>query len=194
MSKIASGMGVTHFSMCCMGWLRPWHKYCPFCLARANDWRERRDLRRVGRLPVLFPRAHVLVLLPLRFYARLVRLPAVWPLGFWIVLQAIKSLVIRSRVGGIARGAHIGGFIAGAAMIPLVKRPDVRQFAPGHRRQLRVETRIMNQSVSGRRAQRLKYDVAVGSHGQPRARAAREVLPSRRHPGERQVLPTFRSR
>lgn len=78
----------------------------------------------------------MLVLLPLGFYARLVRLPALWVLGFWIVLQAINSLVIRSRGGGIAWGAHIGGFIAGAAMISVFKRPDVRLFAPGHRRQL----------------------------------------------------------
>jgi membrane associated rhomboid family serine protease len=35
--------------------------------------------------------------------------------------------------GGVAWGAHIGGFVAGVALIPLFKRRDVRLFHPGHR-------------------------------------------------------------
>jgi membrane associated rhomboid family serine protease len=35
--------------------------------------------------------------------------------------------------GGVAFFAHIGGFIAGMALIGLFKRPDVRFFAPSRR-------------------------------------------------------------
>jgi len=33
----------------------------------------------------------------------------------------------------VAFGAHIGGFLAGIALIPFFKRRGVRLFAPGHR-------------------------------------------------------------
>jgi membrane associated rhomboid family serine protease len=35
--------------------------------------------------------------------------------------------------GGVAFFAHIGGFLAGMALIGLFKRPDVQFLAPGRR-------------------------------------------------------------
>jgi membrane associated rhomboid family serine protease len=87
----------------------------------------------LGAYLLLFPHARVLVLLPLGFYARLVQLPAMWVLGFWFVLQIINSVMTAADRGGVAWGAHIGGFVAGALLIPLFKRRGVRLFAPGHR-------------------------------------------------------------
>ena len=35
---------------------------------------------------------------------------------------------------GVAFGAHIGGFVAGLALVPLFKRRNVRLLHPGRRR------------------------------------------------------------
>jgi membrane associated rhomboid family serine protease len=85
----------------------------------------------LGAYLLLYPHARVLVLIPLGLYTRLVRLPALWVLGFWFVLQLVSTALAESGRGGVAFGAHIGGFIAGLALIPLFKRRQVRLFAPG---------------------------------------------------------------
>jgi membrane associated rhomboid family serine protease len=87
----------------------------------------------LGAYLLLYPHARVLVLLPLGLYARLVRLPALWVLGFWFVLQLVNSFLAEAGRGGVAWGAHIGGFIAGMALIPLLKKRGVRLFSPAHR-------------------------------------------------------------
>jgi membrane associated rhomboid family serine protease len=87
----------------------------------------------LGAYLLLYPHARVLTLIPLGFYARFIYLPAWLMLGFWFVLQIINSLIVAEERGGVAWGAHIGGFVAGVALIPLFKRRDVRLFHPGHR-------------------------------------------------------------
>jgi membrane associated rhomboid family serine protease len=72
----------------------------------------------LGAYLVLFPRAHVLVLVPLGFFTQLMRLPALWVLGFWFVLQLFQGgLMARGEEGGVAYLAHIGGFVAGLVLI-----------------------------------------------------------------------------
>jgi membrane associated rhomboid family serine protease len=84
----------------------------------------------LGAYLLLYPRARVLVLVPLGYYTRLVHLPAMYVLGFWFVLQLINSALLTQTGGGVAWGAHIGGFVAGMALIPLFKRRNVPLFAP----------------------------------------------------------------
>jgi membrane associated rhomboid family serine protease len=71
----------------------------------------------LGAYLVLYPRAGVLTLIPLGFFFRIVRVPAVAVLGFWIVLQIVLGLVSLPLAGGTPGGtawfAHIGGFAAG---------------------------------------------------------------------------------
>ena len=59
----------------------------------------------------LFPRAKVLVLIPFGFFSQLLKIRALYVLGFWFILQFISS------GGGIAYAAHIGGFISGMILI-----------------------------------------------------------------------------
>jgi membrane associated rhomboid family serine protease len=87
----------------------------------------------LGAYLLLYPHARVLVLLPLGVFTRLVRLPALAVLGFWFVLQIINSLLVTNGGGGVAWGAHVGGFVAGLVLIPLFKQRDVRLFHPGNR-------------------------------------------------------------
>ena len=84
----------------------------------------------LGAYLLLFPHARVLVLIPLGFYSRLVPLPAMVVLGFWFVLQLISTVLADPRAGGVAFGAHIGGFIAGMVLLPIFKYRHVRLFAP----------------------------------------------------------------
>lgn len=87
----------------------------------------------LGAYLLLYPHARVLVLLPLGVFTRLVRLPALAVLGFWFVLQIVNSLLVTTGGGGVAWGAHIGGFVAGLVLIPLFKQRDVRLFHPANR-------------------------------------------------------------
>lgn len=85
----------------------------------------------LGAYLLLFPHARVLVAIPFGFYLHTVRLPAGWVLGFWFVLQLLNSAVASGgEKGGVAWGAHIGGFVAGMALIPLFKYRRVRLLHP----------------------------------------------------------------
>ena len=84
----------------------------------------------LGAYLLLFPRAHVLVLIPLGFFTRTMYLPAMVVLGFWFLLQLISPALAAPGKGGVAFGAHIGGFIAGMVLLPLFKYRHVRLFAP----------------------------------------------------------------
>lgn len=82
----------------------------------------------LGAYLLLHPRAHVLVLVPLGFFTQLVHLPALLVLGLWFLLQLVSSAFANTEGGGVAFGAHIGGFIAGMVLLPLFKRRGVRYW------------------------------------------------------------------
>ena len=87
----------------------------------------------LGAYLILYPHARVLVAIPFGFYLHTVRIKAGWVLGFWFVLQLINSAATTGQQGGVAFGAHIGGFVAGLLLVPLFKQRDVRLFNPGRR-------------------------------------------------------------
>jgi membrane associated rhomboid family serine protease len=56
-------------------------------------------------------------------------IPAAWLLGFWIVLQFLNGTISLGRSGGgVAWFAHVGGFVAGMALVHLLVR---RKPSPG---------------------------------------------------------------
>jgi membrane associated rhomboid family serine protease len=75
----------------------------------------------LGAYLLLFPKARVHTLIFLGFFIQIVRLPAVFVIGFWILIQFINGLVSKGAAsnGGVAWFAHIGGFIAGMILIRL---------------------------------------------------------------------------
>jgi membrane associated rhomboid family serine protease len=79
----------------------------------------------LGSYLLLFPHAHVTTLIILGFFFRLVRIPAVVVLGFWIVLQVLNGLGSFGASGGVAFFAHIGGFVAGMGLL-YVLQPRAR--------------------------------------------------------------------
>lgn len=84
----------------------------------------------LGAYLLLFPHARVIVAIPFGFFIHTMRVPAGLVLGFWFILQIFNSASAGDQAGGIAWGAHIGGFIAGMALIPVFKYKEVRLFSP----------------------------------------------------------------
>jgi len=75
----------------------------------------------LGAYLFLFPHARVLTLIPLGFFYRLVEVPALIVLGFWIIVQVLNGVgTLGVQVGGVAWFAHIGGFVAGLGMVVLL--------------------------------------------------------------------------
>ena len=75
----------------------------------------------LGAYLFLFPHARVLTLIPLGFFYRIVEVPALIVLGFWIIVQVLNGVgTLGVQVGGVAWFAHIGGFVAGLGMIVLL--------------------------------------------------------------------------
>jgi membrane associated rhomboid family serine protease len=75
----------------------------------------------LGAYFLLFPHASVLTLIIFGFFWRIVRIPALLVLGFWMVVQILNGLGSFGAGGGVAWFAHIGGFFAGMGLILLFK-------------------------------------------------------------------------
>ena len=81
----------------------------------------------LGAYLVLFPYATVLTLITFGFFIRFVHVPAIIVLGFWVVMQFLNGLLAyggflgHGAGGGVAWFAHIGGFLAGLALVFLLR-------------------------------------------------------------------------
>jgi membrane associated rhomboid family serine protease len=67
----------------------------------------------MGAYLVLHPRRRVTVLL----FRVLTQVPGYVAVGMWFVFQILASLLGGMSGGGVAYAAHIGGFLAGAALV-----------------------------------------------------------------------------
>jgi len=79
----------------------------------------------LGAYMLLYPMARVTVIIPIIIMLYRIKIPALLVLGVWFLMQLYSSLTTSSEGGGVAFGAHIGGFIAGMILIPLFKYRDV---------------------------------------------------------------------
>ena len=71
----------------------------------------------LGGYLINHPKAKVLVLIPFGFFSQLIKIRALYVLGFWFVLQFINSSMTSPQGGGVAYAAHIGGFVSGMILI-----------------------------------------------------------------------------
>ncbi len=83
----------------------------------------------LGAYLLLFPRARVLVMIPLGFIMKTHYLPAAAVLGFYFVFQVVMTAMTPAGGGGVAFAAHLGGFAAGVALIPIFKHRRVPLFS-----------------------------------------------------------------
>tara|TARA_Y100001960_G_C14574907_1_gene777742 strand:- start:189 stop:881 length:693 start_codon:yes stop_codon:yes gene_type:complete len=75
----------------------------------------------LGAYLINHPKARVLVLIPFGFFSQLIKIRALYVLGFWFILQFI------SQGGGVAYAAHIGGFISGMILILFFNKGSKRK-------------------------------------------------------------------
>lgn len=87
----------------------------------------------LGAYLLLYPRARVLVLIPLGFFLHTMRLKAAIVLSIWFSIQIVNSLWSGDGPG-VAWHAHIGGFVAGIVLLPIFKRRGVQWFQTGRSR------------------------------------------------------------
>ena len=83
----------------------------------------------LGAYLLLFPRAKVLTLVLLPFFFTTLRLPAMLLLLLWFAVQLVSDLAVHGGDTSVAFRAHIGGFVAGMLLVPLLKRRDMPLFA-----------------------------------------------------------------
>jgi membrane associated rhomboid family serine protease len=89
----------------------------------------------MGAYAVLYPRAPVHMLVVLGFYFTRIIVPAYLMLGYWFLLQVLGGVpALHGAGGGVAFWAHVGGFAAGIALLPLFRDPE---RVEAHRRLVR---------------------------------------------------------
>jgi len=71
----------------------------------------------LGAYIVLFPQSRVLTLIPIYFVVRFIEVPAQVYLVLWFVMQFVTGLGQGEE--GVAWWAHVGGFVAGMALVKL---------------------------------------------------------------------------
>lgn len=75
----------------------------------------------LGAYLVKYPKARVLVLIPIFYFITIRAIPAVFVLGLWFVMQLFSGISsLGYQGGGVAFWAHVGGFVAGAGLIYLL--------------------------------------------------------------------------
>jgi hypothetical protein len=105
-------------------YLRTWRGHsaypCELGISRSIDRGKRRDFWRYGCVhrSVSAAEESILTLVPIFIFFFTVRLPAVLFLGYWFVIQFLSGFSTLGEVDqtGVARWAHIGGFLLGAFM------------------------------------------------------------------------------
>lgn len=80
----------------------------------------------LGGYVLLFPTRRVTVLL-FRF---LTEVPAYVAVGVWFLFQLVNAVAAGAEGGGVAYGAHIGGFIAGVALIKVFALGRTVEYRP----------------------------------------------------------------
>ena len=87
-----------------------------------------------GAYFLFFPTSRVVTLVPIFLFLQVVEIPAVFFLLTWFLwqlLSGVATLGTRSAMGGVAFWAHVGGFIAGMVLGPVLRarRAPARDWA-----------------------------------------------------------------
>ena len=86
----------------------------------------------LGAYFILYPRGRILTILPIFIFIQFIEIPAVIYLLFWFAVQLYAGLEEGGRagaMGGVAWWAHVGGFMFGIALGPMlaINRPRRRR-------------------------------------------------------------------
>ena len=84
----------------------------------------------MGAYMWMFPRARIVVLVPIFFIPYFLEVPAFFYIGIWFLVQVFSgaaSLAAPGAAGEIAWWAHIGGFIMGIFLTPFFRKDKRRR-------------------------------------------------------------------
>lgn len=88
----------------------------------------------LGAYLLLYPRAGVLMIVPIFFFIQLITLPAVVVLLFWFVLQLFQGTLTlaagQAGAGGVAFWVHAAGFVLGMLLIYPFRRRELTDPKP----------------------------------------------------------------
>jgi membrane associated rhomboid family serine protease len=87
----------------------------------------------LGAYFILYPRGRILTILPIFIFIQFIEIPAVIYLLFWFALQLYAGLAEGGRaaaMGGVAWWAHVGGFMFGVALGPMLAKNHPRRRRP----------------------------------------------------------------
>ena len=88
----------------------------------------------LGAYLVLYPRATVSVVIPWLWFFGAFPVPAAFLIVFWFLLQLLSGVAAlgtaSSLTGGVAFWAHVGGFLAGLALVWVFRRRGPRRRSP----------------------------------------------------------------
>jgi membrane associated rhomboid family serine protease len=75
-----------------------------------------------GAYFLFFPGSRIVTLVPVFFFLQVVEIPAVFFLLIWFIWQLMSGVAtIGARTGGVAFWAHVGGFVAGMVLGPVLR-------------------------------------------------------------------------
>jgi len=122
----------------------------------------------LGAYTVIYPAARIAILTPILFFPVIFHLPLMIYTGLWFAFQValgIADFSLTKDVGGIAWWAHIGGFVAGLALIGVIG---------GQRRRVREigDPRPRVREIGAPRARTIAIDNQMRGGPQPKPRAA----------------------
>jgi membrane associated rhomboid family serine protease len=81
------------------------------------------------------------MLLVLGFYVTTIAVPAIFMLGYWFLVQLLSGWLAPSDGGGVAFWAHVGGFVAGALLVLVLRDPRLLERHPYYGWNRRAPTR-----------------------------------------------------
>ena len=76
----------------------------------------------MGAYFLLYPDSKILTFIPIFFIPYFLEIPAFFFLGIWFILQFLSAAGTPAHGGGIAWGAHIGGFVCGMVFLKIFLR------------------------------------------------------------------------
>lgn len=95
----------------------------------------------LGAYVLLHPQATIRVLIVLGVFVTMAHVPAMIVLGIWFLTQIASAALAQGDAPGVAFWAHVGGFVAGMALVPFFKKSNVPLFQPPHSRPFEIERR-----------------------------------------------------
>ena len=75
----------------------------------------------LGAYLLLHPHATVRTVIFVGVFVTMMHLPALIVLGLWFLMQLANAAFSTSGAPGVAFWAHVGGFVAGMALVPVFK-------------------------------------------------------------------------